>query len=357
GGQGNDTLYGGQGDDLLYGDLGDNVLYGDLGNDTAVLTGRRSDYQVSQNSDGSFILVGISGTTRATTIELFQFSDGTFTAQQLIPTDTHEARTLDLAVTTTVSNPTPNVGDVITFIDTLSNNGPIAATGITATDLLPAGLTLVSATPSAGTYDPATGSWTVGQLGSSANATLTLTAMVNSPIPLTNAIVIRGLDQEDTNTANNSASVTETPQQADLALTNVVSNPTPSVGDTITLTVTASNNGPNAATGVSITDALPAGLTYVSSTQSSGTYNPATGIWTPGTLASGAASTLTLVATVTSPNTLMNTATITLSDQFDPNTANNSASVTETPQQADLALTNVVSNPTPNVGDTITLTV
>ena len=44
-------------------------------------------------------------------------------------------------------------------------------------------------------------------------------------------------------------------------------------------------------------------------------------------------------------------------DQFDPDTANNSASATETPQQADLAVTKTVSDPTPNVGDTITFTV
>ena len=40
-----------------------------------------------------------------------------------------------------------------------------------------------------------------------------------------------------------------------------------------------------------------------------------------------------------SPAAQTNTATISHADQFDPNTANNTASATETPQQADLALT------------------
>ncbi|GJE59036.1 hypothetical protein MPOCJGCO_1122 [Methylobacterium trifolii] len=84
GGQGNDTLYGGQGDDLLYGDLGDNVLSGDLGIDTAVFTGARAEYDATQNEDGSFTLVGPTGTTRATTIEFFQFSDGTVAAADLV---------------------------------------------------------------------------------------------------------------------------------------------------------------------------------------------------------------------------------------------------------------------------------
>ena len=63
-------------------------------------------------------------------------------------------------MTKTVSNPTPNVGDQITFTVTLSNQGPDAATGVQVTDLLPAGLTFVSATPSQGTYNNVSGVWT-----------------------------------------------------------------------------------------------------------------------------------------------------------------------------------------------------
>ena len=71
-----------------------------------------------------------------------------------------------------------------------------------------------------------------------------------SPGAQTNTATISDADQFDPNTGNNSASATETPQQADLAVTKTVSNPTPNVGDTITFTVTLTNNGPDAATGV-----------------------------------------------------------------------------------------------------------
>jgi uncharacterized repeat protein (TIGR01451 family) len=263
----------------------------------------------------------------------------------------------NLALAKTVSNPTPNVGDTITFTVTLSNAGPSAATNVTVQDLLPAGLSFTGATPSQGTYVSGTGVWTAGTVTTGTPPTLLLQATVVSPNAQTNTAAISHSDQFDPNTANNSASATETPQQANLALAKTVSNPTPNVGDTITFTITLSNTGPDAATNVTVTDLLPAGLSFVSATPSQGSYNSTTGLWTVGTATTGTPPTLLLQATVASPTPQTNTATISHTDQFDPNTANNSASATETPQQTDLALTKTVSDSAPNVGDTITFTV
>jgi len=263
----------------------------------------------------------------------------------------------DLAVVKTVNNATPNVGDTITFTITLSNSGPSAATNVQLQDMLPAGLTFVASTPSQGSYNNGTGIWTVGTVNNAASATLLLGATVVSPNAQTNTAAISHADQFDPNPGNNSSSAVETPQQADLALAKTVNNPTPNVGDTVTFTVTLNDNGPNTATNVQVSDLLPAGLSFVSATPSQGSYNNATGIWSVGSVTMAAAQTLQVLATVVSPNAQTNTATISHADQFDPNSGNNSASATETPQQADLALTKIVSNATPNVGDTITFTV
>ena len=109
------------------------------------------------------------------------------------------------------------------------------------------------------------------------------------------------------------------------------------MGDTITYTVTLTDNGPNTATNAQVTDLLPTGLSFVSATPSQGTYNSTTGLWSVGTVTTSSPQTLVILAQVVSPSPQTNTATISHSDQFDPVTANNSAGVVETPQLANLS--------------------
>ncbi|WP_136607679.1 S-layer homology domain-containing protein [Paenibacillus dokdonensis] len=238
----------------------------------------------------------------------------------------------DLSITTTAINATPNVGDTIAITVTVKNNGPASATGVVVNDLLPAGLTFVSATPSQGSYNSSTGAWTVGTVAVASPVSLLLQARVVSPNTQTNSATISQADQSDPDISNNSATVMVTPQQADLSVANTVSNATPNVGDTITFTVTVSNNGPDRATNVVVTDSLPAGLTFVSATPSPGTtYDSISGDWTIGTVAQASAPSLKLQAEVVSPNAQTDTATISRADQYDPNTVNNTASVAVTP--------------------------
>ncbi len=126
--------------------------------------------------------------------------------------------------------------------------------------------------------------------------------------------------------------VTVSPALADLAVTKIVSNPTPNPGDTIQYQIAVSNGGPDDATNVAVTDLLPAGVTYSTHTASQGTYDPGTGLWAVGDLANGATATLTITATVDAgaSGTIINTAQITAADQGDPNAGNNTASVSIT---------------------------
>ena len=72
-------------------------------------------------------------------------------------------------------------------------------------------------------------------------------------------------DQSDSNTTADDPSEDITVGNgADLITGKTVDNGTPNEGDTIVYTLTLTNSGPNQATNLSITDLLPAGVTYVS---------------------------------------------------------------------------------------------
>ena len=72
---------------------------------------------------------------------------------------------------------------------------------------MPAGLTLVSATPSQGTYTPTTGVWDIGALAVEAQATLTLVVQVEQAGLIRNVATKTAGDQVDPNTSNNSSGV------------------------------------------------------------------------------------------------------------------------------------------------------
>jgi len=116
----------------------------------------------------------------------------------------------------------------------------------------------------------------------------------------------------------------------DLRVINAVNNSHPFIGKTVVFTITASNHGPDNATGVTVSDISPSGLTYVSSTTTVGTYDSETGDWTIGSMNHGESEILTITATVSPTGTYVNTASIT-GIETDGDLSNNMASVTTYP--------------------------
>jgi len=237
-------------------------------------------------------------------------------------------KAVDVVVNKTVNNTTPNYRANVTYTVTASNNGPDNATGVVVTDLLPAGMSFVSATPSVGSYVSATGIWTIGNLASGASATLQIIAQVmDANKTITNTANLTAVTEYDTNPLNNGSSVSiYVPPSADIAVTKTTTNNNPLVCENFNWTITVVNNGPNDATGVMVSDILPAGLNLVSFTPSQGTYNTATGVWTVGTLLNGSTATLVFVVNATHALcgvTTTNNAYKLAEDQYDWNSSNN----------------------------------
>ena len=264
----------------------------------------------------------------------------------------------DIRVTKTVDNAAPNYLGNVVFTVTVTNAGPNTGVNARVSDLLPAGFGFVSATPSVGSYDSGTGLWSVGDLANGASATLQLVAQVlASNTTLTN-LANGSSNIYDWNLTNNNGSASVTvPPAADIAVTKDVNNTAPNYRDNVTFTVIVRNDGPDDATGVSLDDLLPAGLSWVSD-DSSGAYDPVTGVWTIGGLADGASATLNIVAQVLGHNTNIDNVANASASEFDPNLSNNRANVTiNVPAAADIAVTKTVNNATPNYLGNVVFTV
>ena len=101
-------------------------------------------------------------------------------------------------------------------------------------------------------------------------------------------------------------------------------------GQRVTYTLTLTNNGPGAATGVTASDQLPAGVAFVSA-QGDGSYDPATGVWdlSDAPLAKGDVKTIAITVDITGEGAgtlVTNVARITHQDQVGDDPTNNESS-------------------------------
>jgi large repetitive protein len=99
-------------------------------------------------------------------------------------------------------------GQAVTFWVKAANLGSSAATGVEVTDVLPPGLTFVSAVATQGSYEPGTGVWSVGELAVGAMAVLDITAVVTQAGPLVNTAERRASTPPDPNPANDLSTAT-----------------------------------------------------------------------------------------------------------------------------------------------------
>ena len=278
-------------------------------------------------------------------------------------TSVPDGSTVDLAATKSVDNPAPTTGQTVEFTITVMNGGGSDATGVALADSLPSGLTYQWDTPSVGDYDPITGIWQVGNLGTGATATLHVAATVNpgtEGMTLVNRVSVLAVDQPDTDPANDADSASVSVVSADLFATVGVDDANPREGDAITFTVGVGDSGPSAANGIVLAAALPPGLSFQSAAPGVGTYDSGTGRWTVGALASGQTVSMDLVALVdggTGGDALDVVAVVTDANEPDPDGSNDADTVRVVVQSADVAVTVGIDDAAPREGDTVHLTV
>ncbi|HKQ87773.1 MAG TPA: C25 family cysteine peptidase [Candidatus Acidoferrales bacterium] len=238
----------------------------------------------------------------------------------------------------------------ITYTETVTNNGPNAATNVALYQQTPPNTTFASMTPPAG--------WTCGTLPGvggtgqvicaiaslAANTTttnfvfkVTVNSGVNAPAAGTTIqnyadVTSQTADPVVSNNSTQTSVLVEAIGNADLGVTAGAS-PTPVfIDSTLIYTVQVTNYGLTSTTGTTLTDTLPAGVTFVSATSSQGACTQSSGTvsCSLGAVAFAPSSPITVSITVTTPGTattLTNTATVSSTSPADPFSSNNNASV------------------------------
>lgn len=236
-------------------------------------------------------------------------------------------------------------GTQITYTITVTNNGPDPAENVQIVDNIPNILQGVA-------HD----SFNLGTIPAGESRTI----HINGTIP---SSTLNGTTFQNNATATSDTLGNVTPSPivtttvetlADMDLTKIVDNSRPNVGETVTFTVTAHNNGPSDATNIQIQDLMPPGFSNVVINPSQGKYS--SGIWTLN-LTSGETATLILIGKVTAmmagKNTT-NTANKINQTQRDPDTLD-SANATIYVPKADIYIHISSSNNNPTIGDLFTV--
>jgi uncharacterized repeat protein (TIGR01451 family) len=297
-------------------------------------------------ADGATFQITVSGTAPDSAQEVT--NSATVTGDEVDPNSSNNAASAtttvaspDVTLTKSVSSSTPPFGGSDTFRLQAANSSPAGAGKVVVTDVLASGLEYDSSTAAIGSVSESgqTVTWTIpdltGTAGSESSATLSIVVTVDTTSTVSNTATFTEQVPGPSNaTTGSSNAVSVTAPSAVLDLTKTVNEGTPTSGSSVTYTVTVTDDGPDAAEGVEVTDALPSGLSYGSSSTADGTASEAdvdgspTITWDIGTLGLHDMATLEITAMVTATSgTLVNTASAT-STTYDPNAQTSTAAAT-----------------------------
>lgn len=183
------------------------------------------------------------------------------------PTPVTEEAEISVTKTRTSANPAV-AGGTATFEVVVSNAGPSDASDVTATDLLPSGMTIVSASGPGWICAGVVCSRDRIVAGTSAPP-ITIVARIASGTPggttLTNQVTVATVTPGDTPAGNTDDATVDVVAEADLALTKTHTGGTVVAGTPTTYTITVTNNGLSDAVGpIKVVDTLPASMSFLS---------------------------------------------------------------------------------------------
>ena len=232
----------------------------------------------------------------------------------------------DLAISFYAAASNPPVGSTSSWGIQVHNLGPADATNVRIRAAFPAGYTFTSKSVPVGSYDEATGIWTLGTVVRGAGPNFAIAGIVNSAGPYDLTATIIESSAPDPNPANNTRTDIVTPNaNADLRVSFFgFSSGTRQPGDIATMLFDVINDGPASASNVAAEIKIPAGFTIASLNVTGGTtYDQVTGNWTIGDMHYGRLVRVQVDLRVNATGPIELRAAVTNSRAPDPNLSNN----------------------------------
>lgn len=228
----------------------------------------------------------------------------------------------DLSVIKLINNSNPNYNDLIKWTIIVSNNGPNMATGVIVNDLLPKSVEYISSYLSKGFYNPVNGIWDVGNLNVGEKLQLNIVSKIVKTGDITNVVNVKGNEKDSNLTNNHFKKSVHVKPAADLSIEKSVSKQEVNINDLIEYVIEITNNGPDSAENIKVSELLNPNLKVISFESTKGNFNNTNNVLTIDSLAYGEKVRLTINAAANVWGKFENKVAVS-SDTFDYDKSNN----------------------------------
>ena len=228
----------------------------------------------------------------------------------------------DLSVIKLINNSNPNYNDLIKWTIIVSNNGPNMATGVIVNDLLPKSVEYISSYLSKGFYNPVNGIWDVGNLNAGEKLQLNIVSKIVKTGDITNVVNVKGNEKDSNLTNNHFEKSVHVKPAVDLSIEKSVSKQEVNINDLIEYVIEITNNGPDSAENIKVSELLNPNLKVISFESTKGNFNNTNNVLTIDSLAYGEKVRLTINAAANVCGNFENKVAVS-SDTFDYDKSNN----------------------------------
>lgn len=228
----------------------------------------------------------------------------------------------DLSVIKLINNSNPNYNDLIKWTIIVSNNGPNMATGVIVNDLLPKSVEYISSYLSKGFYNPVNGIWDVGNLNAGEKLQLNIVSKIVKTGDITNVVNVKGNEKDSNLTNNHFEKSVHVKPAADLSIEKSVSKQEVNINDLIEYVIEITNNGPDSAENIKVSELLNPNLKVISFESTKGNFNNTNNVLTIDSLVDGEKVRLTINAATNVCGNFENNVAVS-SDTFDYDKSNN----------------------------------